>query len=103
MGVVRVVRRGRSSVVLFSIVSITSLVIFSGFVRILSFACFSFLNFQSNSAGFLLGTTRPLGMFPFDLILLDAVVGCTLFVVVAALVVIILGVVFVEIVVEFSG
>ena len=75
-------------------------------MRILSFACFGFLNLKSDSAGFLLGTTRPLGMFPLTSILLDAVVYCTLFVVVAALVVVlfvvVVGVVFVELLWSFQ-
>ena len=96
-----------SSVVLVSIVSISSLVISFGFVRILSFTCFSFVSLKDGSTGFLLGTISSLAKFSLVLMFFDGVVGCKLSVVVVVLTVVVfvvvVCVVFVEIVVEFSG
>ena len=76
-------------------------------MRILSFACFSFMRFKNCSTGFLLGTIGPLARFPLNSMLLDAVVGCKLSVVVVVLTVVVFVVVVcvvsVGIVVEFSG
>ena len=95
------------SVVLVSIVSISSLVISLGFLRILSLTCFSFVSFKIGLIGFLFGAISSLAKFSLILMFLDGVVGCMLSVIVVFLIVVVFVVVVCDVsvgsVVEFSG